>query len=281
MSRPLRSTLALLAVAIASLALAAVALAGAKPVKGATYSGKTTHEQEPITLTVSQSGKSVTASETFLPQYCEGGGSSTKQITKPAAISANGSFKAVISYEVTLEHRVTAKLYVSGKFSGHSVKGTVRSEFLLAKECDGSTAFSAKDGATAASAHAAAALHVTSDKWEVGEAETVHSVASGGKLEYCASQPVMGITAIVGYSHAPVGKSYQVKLTAPAASGSIPAGIKTKFKKASGRVSLTYAVPSFAGHKIAGGTYTFSLLVGGKTVASIALTLDPTQSLCS
>jgi hypothetical protein len=41
-------------------------------------------------------------------------------------------------------HKNTARLIFSGKFSGKTVKGTARSEFLLAKQCSGSTNFTAK-----------------------------------------------------------------------------------------------------------------------------------------
>ncbi|MGO9321618.1 MAG: hypothetical protein ACLQBY_12570 [Solirubrobacteraceae bacterium] len=262
----------------ALLAAAAVALA-AGPVKGAKYTGATVHGKQPISLKVSGSGKSVTVSVVFAPLYCEGGGTGERQVTKAAAISSSGAFKGSIAYEFTPEHKITAKLFFSGKFSGHSVKGTARSEFLLAKQCDGSTSFSAKAAAAAARA-AANALHVTSRSWEVGQGNNVHDVAAGGKLEYCSSEPATGLTPVIAYSHAPVGKSYTIKLVGPAASGTIPPGVKTKFKKASGRVGDTYAALSFPGHQIAGGVYTFSMLLASKAVASLKLTLDPTSSKC-
>jgi hypothetical protein len=275
MSRQLRRTL-VIAVAVTALLATTVAQA-ASPVKGAKYTGTTARDSQPVSLKVSTSGKSVTVSVAFAPMYCEGGGAGSLAITKPAAIS-HGSFKSTIAYEFTPEHKVTSKLYISGKFSGNKVKGTARSEFLLAKQCDGSTTFSAST--TAMTARAAAKLSVTKRVWEIGEANNVHEVASGGKFEYCETEPTTGLTPVIGYAHAPVGKSYQVKLTAPAATGSIPAGVKTKFKKASGSIELTFAGPSFPKHKIAGGSYKFSLLIGGKTVASMSLTLVPTQSKC-
>jgi hypothetical protein len=75
---------------------------------------------------------------------CEGGGAPERQITKPASISKRGSFSASIAYEFIFTHKITAKLFFKGKFAGHAVKGTARSEFVLAKGCDGSTTFSAK-----------------------------------------------------------------------------------------------------------------------------------------
>jgi hypothetical protein len=278
MSRQLRRALAVVVTMTALLAAAVAQAAG--PVKGAKYTGTTARDSQPISFKVSTSGKSVTVSIAFAPMYCQGGGAGTVQVTKPAAISHSGSFKSTIAYEFAPEHKITSKLYVSGKFSGNKVKGTARSEFLLAKQCDGSTSFSASATAKTARAAAASKLSVTKRVWEIGEANNVHEVASGGKFEYCETEPVTGMTPVIGYAHAPVGKSYQVKLAAPAASGSIPAGAKTKLTKASGHTDLTFAAPSFSGHEIAGGSYKFSLLVAGKTVASMSLTLVPTQSKC-
>lgn len=279
MSRRSHRALALLAVLVVAPALTATALA-AKATKGATYKGTTVHDQVPISLKVSSSGRSVTATSPSPPLYCQGGGGGVKQIAKPASISKSGAFKTVIVYEFVPEHKITAKLFLSGNFYGRTAQGIARSEFLLAKQCNGTTEFTAEIGAAAARASAASALHVSSTRWEVAEDENLHSIASGGKFEYCAAQPVTGLTPVVAYSHAPVGKSFETKLAAPAASGSIPAGAKTKFKKASGKLALTFAAPSFAGHKIAPGAYTFSLLVAGKTVALLKITLDGSESHC-
>jgi len=141
MSKQLRVGLAL--VIVASMAPAAMALA-ASAVKGATYTGAVARNKEPISLKVSNSGKAVTMSIAIPPLYCEGGGVGARQITKAAPISKNGSFKGSIAYEFQPTHRTTSRLFFSGRFSGRIVKGTARSEFPLAKECDGSTTFSAK-----------------------------------------------------------------------------------------------------------------------------------------
>jgi hypothetical protein len=138
MSKQLRAALAL--VIVASMAPAAVAL-GASAVKGATYTGAVARNKEPISLKVSNSGKAVTVSLASAPLYCEGGGAGTRQITKAASISKSGSFKGSIAYEFQPTHRTTARLFFSGRFSGRNVEGTARSEFLLAKQCDGSTTF--------------------------------------------------------------------------------------------------------------------------------------------
>jgi hypothetical protein len=134
-----------------ALAFAVVAFA-AGPKKGATYTGKTVQNKEPITLKVSKNGKAVTVGILSAPLYCEGGGAGERQITKPATIGKDGSFKGTIVYEFVPTHAKTTKLYFSGKFSGKSVKGTARSEFGLVspsaskelQKCDGSTPFSAK-----------------------------------------------------------------------------------------------------------------------------------------
>ncbi len=129
---------------------AAVALAaGVK--KGATYTGSTVQNKEPITLKVAKTGKTVTLNVLFAPLYCQGGGAGERQITKPVPIAKDGSFKGEITYEFTPTHAKTTRLYIVGKFSGKKVKGTARSEFGLInaqahanlKQCDGSTSFSA------------------------------------------------------------------------------------------------------------------------------------------
>jgi len=136
---------------LALLVSAAVATA-AGPKKGATYSGTIVQGKTTITLKVSANGKSVTANVPSAPVYCQGGGGPERQISKPAAIGKDGSFKGTITYEFTPSHKDTTKLYVSGKFSGKSVTGHARSEFGLISpearknlaQCNGSASFSAK-----------------------------------------------------------------------------------------------------------------------------------------
>ena len=139
-------------VALVALLVCATAALAAGAKKGATYSGQTVQAKEPITLKVSRSGKSVSVSVQFAPLYCEGGGGGERQLSQPATIAKDGSFKSTIVYEFTPTHAKTSKLYVSGKFSGKQVKGSARSEFGLISpaarkelaKCDGSTSFSAK-----------------------------------------------------------------------------------------------------------------------------------------
>jgi hypothetical protein len=138
-----RTSLSLLLATAALLLLAALAIA--TPLKkNATYKGTTAHDGLPISFKVSSSGKTAKANMMVAPAYCEGGSAGVIQLTKPASISSKGAFKGTISYEFAPEHKIIAKAYFSGKFSGKSVKGTLRSEFLLAKQCSGSTTFSAK-----------------------------------------------------------------------------------------------------------------------------------------
>lgn len=138
--------------AVAGLLACATAAFAAGAKKGATYSGETVQGKEPITLKVSRNGKSVTVGVLFAPLYCEGGGAGERQISQPATIAKDGSFKSTIVYEFAPTHAKTSKLYVSGKFSGKQVKGSARSEFGLVSaqarkelsKCNGSTSFSAK-----------------------------------------------------------------------------------------------------------------------------------------
>ncbi len=279
-SREMR--LALVFACLGAVLLSAAAALAAGPLKGAKYTGTTVRDKQPITLKTSASGKSVTLSVAFAPLYCEGGSAGARQVAKPATISSSGSFQGTISYEFTPTHEITAKLLIKGKFSGHTVSGSARSEFPHAPQCNGSTTFSAKAGAGAARA-ATVALHVSSRSWEVGQGNNVHSVPAGGTLKYCSTEPATGLTPFIAYTHAPVGKSYQITLVGPAAEGTVRAGVRVRFSKASGRIDNTYAVPSFP-HRgpegLAGGSYTYSLLIGGKTATSFKLTLDPQQGLC-
>lgn len=135
---------ALAAALILLLSLSSLAL-GVSLKKGATYAGVVLRPAGlPLSLKVSSSGRSVTAHMITLPQFCEGGSAGTKQITKPATISQSGSFVAHISYEFEPEHKIIAKLTLTGKFSGKKATGRAKSEFLLAKQCNGSTSFTAR-----------------------------------------------------------------------------------------------------------------------------------------
>jgi hypothetical protein len=128
------------------LAAAPVALAAtkppAKPVKNARYEGATVRGKAAMTLKVAKTGKTVTVSLPILPTYCATPGHVQVQKTSPAKISSKGAFSGTISYEGLFTSGTTGKAYFKGKFNGRRASGTVRSEFLQVKGCDGSTTFS-------------------------------------------------------------------------------------------------------------------------------------------
>ena len=132
-----------LVLALSALALtAAVATAGAG--RNAGYSGHTVQGHEPIYLHVSGDARAVTVDVPFPPLFCQGGGGLERRITGPAAISAGGAFHGTITYEYVPRHRRNIKLYFSGRFSGRSVSGKVRAEYLRAPQCNGTTGYSAR-----------------------------------------------------------------------------------------------------------------------------------------
>ncbi len=144
---------------VLTLAMSVVALAG--PLKGKTYSGKTPASgvgsegsyafgaRLPVVLKVSANGKSVTASFPGIPEagthraviYCNVGLALIRQITKPASISKTGSFQATILDKLSEEPSVPLKQIVTGKFNGHTVKGTVHT--VTSAGCSGSTTYTA------------------------------------------------------------------------------------------------------------------------------------------
>lgn len=145
---------ALALAALATLAIGAVALAG--PLSGKTYRGHTGssgtsregfHESlsaSTISLAVGSNGKAVyvrfSSSSPIL--YCETEEHLHTQSTKWAPISHSGTFRATIAERLGSGTSGAAPItqVVSGKFSGHTVKGTVQTQ---AAECSGTTSFSA------------------------------------------------------------------------------------------------------------------------------------------
>jgi hypothetical protein len=157
--RPIRRTLAL--TLALSLTISMVALA-AGPLKGKTYSGRTPASgvgsegsfsfgvRLSVVLKVSANGKSVTASFPGIPEagthravmYCNVGVALVRQVTSPATISKKtGSFQATILDKLSEEPSVPLKQIVTGKFDGHTVKGTVRT--ATSAGCSGSTTYTA------------------------------------------------------------------------------------------------------------------------------------------
>ena len=125
------------------LATSAAALA-AGPVRGHTYRGTTAHGREAISLKVSGNGRAVSVSVPTPPGYSTGCGGPAVQRTKAASIGGGGSFKGTISYEFALLRKIVVKVSFSGRFSGRSVRGIVRSQYVFSRACSGSTSFSAR-----------------------------------------------------------------------------------------------------------------------------------------
>jgi hypothetical protein len=138
----MRKALRSLALTLVAGLLAFTGLAvAAQPLKSKTYKGETAHAKLPVTLTVSANGKTIKASVPNAPLYCEGGGGPVKQVTKPATISKEGSFKGSIGY--VFNGKTAYKVTFSGRFvKPKKATGTVRSEYST-KSCSGSTTFSA------------------------------------------------------------------------------------------------------------------------------------------
>jgi len=125
----------------AILAAATAGALAAQPLKGRVYAGVTAHGKASVTATVAKSGKTLTLSVPRAPLYCQGGGPSPTQVTKPAAIAADGSFSGAIVY--FYQGRVSYKVRFSGRVAKTDlITGTLRSEYK-SKECSGSTTFSA------------------------------------------------------------------------------------------------------------------------------------------
>lgn len=138
-----------------TLAISAVALA-AGPQKGKTYKGTTPKygvssegghkiklETGAITLKVSSNGKTVTVHfASSLPiLYCQTTETLHEQTSAPAKISGSGSFKAIVDERFKAGIGAPSIVQtVTGKFSGGTVKGTIRTE---PAECGGSAGFSA------------------------------------------------------------------------------------------------------------------------------------------
>jgi hypothetical protein len=141
MTKQLRRVLVFAPVIV--MATAAVALA-AGPVRGGTYRGTTAHGRDAISLKVSGNGRSVKVSVPTPPGYSSGCGGPAVQKTSPASISGAGTFNGTINYEFALFRKTVVRVFFSGRFSGRSVKGTIRSQYVYSRPCSGSTSFSAK-----------------------------------------------------------------------------------------------------------------------------------------
>jgi hypothetical protein len=149
--RTLALTLAL------TLAITVSALA-AGPLKGKTYKGttpkfgtslehhKTAVPSHTISLKVSSNGKKVSVHLSFGHPilFCQTKSEVHVEETTPAKISGNGSFKATIAerFQKSVGGAPVTQV-VTGRFSGHNVTGTIRTEAENEKFCEGTVAFSA------------------------------------------------------------------------------------------------------------------------------------------
>jgi hypothetical protein len=133
----------------------ATALA-AGPLHGKTYEGgapssgidseghrQRTHATGNVILRVTGSGRSVSVrfSSSSPVLYCSTQERVHVQSTKPAPISRSGSFKATVDERFAAGPGASSMVQVvTGQFSGHTVRGTIRTQ---AAECSGSASYSA------------------------------------------------------------------------------------------------------------------------------------------
>ena len=143
-----------LAAAIALTALVAVTIGpvaalAAKPVSGATYSGKISRASNvtfPISFKVSANGKRVSSFvlASSYPVYCQGGGFGAVQ---PASgtISKHGTFKVKLPIYFAPAHQHQGFVIVTGTFAKHGKEsGTVRTDFTRSSSCNGTSRYSTK-----------------------------------------------------------------------------------------------------------------------------------------
>ena len=138
-----------------ALVISTAALAG--PLRGKTYQGQSAstgtnsagHQVPlhpsggPISLAVSSNGKNVTVHfpSHYAIIYCVTSEQLYGQTTKSTRIASNGTFRATVAERFSAGSGPAAiTQVVTGKFSGRTVKGTIRTE---APPCGGSTSFSA------------------------------------------------------------------------------------------------------------------------------------------
>jgi hypothetical protein len=142
-----------------TLALTLVGSAGALaagPLKGKTYEGAApssgiekeghrthTHATGNIIVQVSRSGRTVTVrfSSSAPILYCRTQQAVQRQSTKSASISKSGTFNEAVGERFAIGPGPPAIVQVvSGRFSGRTVRGTIRTH---AGDCGGVTSFSA------------------------------------------------------------------------------------------------------------------------------------------
>lgn len=134
-----------LAALVAATTGAAAALA-AKPIRGATYSGRISHASNvtyPISFKVSGNGKRV-GNFTLLsgyPVYCQGGGFGTVQ---PASgtITKHGTFKVRLPIYFAPAHQHQGFVIITGSFAKHGKEsGRVMTVFTHSGGCNGTSSY--------------------------------------------------------------------------------------------------------------------------------------------
>lgn len=131
-------------VAVTGGAAAAVA---AKPVRGATYSGKISRVSNvtfPISFKVSANGKRVSSFvlASSYPVYCQGGGFGAVQ---PASgtVSKRGTFKVKLPIYFAPAHQHQGFVIVTGAFGKHGREsGTLKTDFTHSSSCNGTSRYS-------------------------------------------------------------------------------------------------------------------------------------------
>jgi hypothetical protein len=141
----MRIRIALPAVIVTMLVIAAGAFA-AKPIKGATYSGRinrTSNVLYTIKFKVSNNGTHVSGFSVPTLVYCQGGGFGSP-LSVVAKITKAGTFKAKLPMYFAPAHVTEGYETVTGKFAkGGKVSGKVITTFTHGTSCNGTSTYSA------------------------------------------------------------------------------------------------------------------------------------------
>lgn len=143
-----------LAAAIAVTALVAVtagaaAALAAKPVSGATYSGKisrTSNVTFPISFKVSANGRRVSSFvlTNSYPVYCQGGGFGAVQ-PGSGTISRRGTFTVKLPIYFAPDRQHQGFVIVTGAFAKHGREsGKVKTDFTRSSSCNGTSSYSTR-----------------------------------------------------------------------------------------------------------------------------------------
>ncbi len=144
-----RLTTAIGLTALVAVTGGAAAAIAAKPVRGATYSGKiarTSNVVYGISFKVSANGKHVShfVLTSGYPVYCQGGGFGTVQRAS-GKISRHGTFKVKLPIYFAPAHQHQGFVIVSGSFTKHRKEhGKVITDFTHSGTCNGTSSYTAK-----------------------------------------------------------------------------------------------------------------------------------------